>query len=110
MHTLNFERTKEAAICCQFPDHTSMLGLPYAACAGMFTSAAASASTSGKFYDNSSSSSSGGDGTSSIASSSRRAANAPLAAPWTPTSMLIKRKTYQKRSRFLIQVCGQISK
>lgn len=31
-----------------------------------------------------------------------RAANAPLAAPWTPTSMLVKRKTYQKRSRFLM--------
>lgn len=29
----------------------------------------------------------------------------PSAAPWTPTSKLIKRKTYQKRSRFLLQVC-----
>ncbi len=35
-----------------------------------------------------------------------RAANAPLADPWTFTSQLIKRKTYQKRCRHLIQVTG----
>lgn len=34
--------------------------------------------------------------------------NAPLAAPWVPTSQLTKRKTYQKRARFLIQVRGLI--
>lgn len=43
----------------------------------------------------------------SSSSQAQRARNAPLADPWTPTSQLVKRKTYQKRSRFLIQVGGQ---
>eukprot|EP00878_Enallax_costatus_P009749 GHUV01010181.1.p1 GENE.GHUV01010181.1~~GHUV01010181.1.p1 ORF type:complete len:200 (+),score=32.30 GHUV01010181.1:101-700(+) len=40
----------------------------------------------------------------SNSSQAQGARNAPLADPWTPTSQLIKRKTYQKRSRFLIQM------
>eukprot|EP00882_Tetradesmus_deserticola_P004038 GHRQ01004266.1.p1 GENE.GHRQ01004266.1~~GHRQ01004266.1.p1 ORF type:complete len:188 (+),score=51.39 GHRQ01004266.1:519-1082(+) len=41
---------------------------------------------------------------SSSYSTTAAASNQPLAAPWTPTSQLIKRKTHQKRARHLIQV------
>jgi large subunit ribosomal protein L19 len=45
--------------------------------------------------------------TTTAAAAAAGPSNKPLAAPWVPTSQLIKRKTHQKRARHLIQTLEQ---